>query len=243
MPSEQFFWLPYLGRGLMASNLWWYHRPGYMMRQFVRDQSIPATCDTRLDLIDYSLEEMITLIGRRSMLFMWRSGMSGDSTLGMAFFYIRRIYHHPEMITLDGIGISREGVEGLPSSPTRYTSVMRKVQTIIRQCMVSIGGTLGCTPSQHDIQQTFVLQPLRCHPWEPVHERGARGVKRGDHRLQGGGAREGRTPAPLHPDRWGHIDPGSYVPHDPFNSPGRDTLTFSLGLTLVAPSHRDLVQN
>ncbi|KAI5676304.1 hypothetical protein M9H77_07254 [Catharanthus roseus] len=34
-----------------------------------------------------------------------------------------------------------------------------KVQTIIQRCMISIGGTLGCTPSQHDIQQTFPVQP------------------------------------------------------------------------------------
>ncbi|KAI5659387.1 hypothetical protein M9H77_28180 [Catharanthus roseus] len=55
---------------------------------------------------------------------------------------------------------------------------MKKVQTIIRQCMVSIGGTLGRTPSQHDIQATFLVQPSRCHPREHVPDRGARGVKR-----------------------------------------------------------------
>ncbi|KAI5673582.1 hypothetical protein M9H77_13946 [Catharanthus roseus] len=34
-----------------------------------------------------------------------------------------------------------------------------KVQTIIRRCMLSIAGTLGYTSSQHDIQQTFPVQP------------------------------------------------------------------------------------
>ncbi|KAI5662561.1 hypothetical protein M9H77_21884 [Catharanthus roseus] len=38
-----------------------------------------------------------------------------------------------------------------PSSPSQMAVVMKKVQTIIWQCMISIGGTLGCTPSQHDI--------------------------------------------------------------------------------------------
>ncbi|KAI5655233.1 hypothetical protein M9H77_32420 [Catharanthus roseus] len=40
-------------------------------------------------------------------------------------------------------------------SPSQMAVVMKKVKTIIRRCMVSIGGTLGCTPSQHDIQATF----------------------------------------------------------------------------------------
>ncbi|KAI5671463.1 hypothetical protein M9H77_11827 [Catharanthus roseus] len=39
--------------------------------------------------------------------------ISRDSTLGMTFFYPLRIYHHPEMITLDGIGISRESTSAI----------------------------------------------------------------------------------------------------------------------------------
>ncbi|KAI5669424.1 hypothetical protein M9H77_19277 [Catharanthus roseus] len=62
---------------------------------------------------------------------------------------------------------------------------MKKVQTIIRWCMVSIGGTLGCTPSQHDIQATFPVQPSRRRPREHVTDRGARGVKRGARRHPG----------------------------------------------------------
>ncbi|KAI5671837.1 hypothetical protein M9H77_12201 [Catharanthus roseus] len=63
--------------------------------------------------IGYNSEEMITLIGRRSMLLMWRSSISGDSTFGMTFFYPWRIYHHPEMITLDSISISRESTSAI----------------------------------------------------------------------------------------------------------------------------------
>ncbi|KAI5677725.1 hypothetical protein M9H77_08675 [Catharanthus roseus] len=111
----------------------------------------------------------------------------------MAFFYPLRIYHHPDVIIIDGIEISREStsaiqnvvtlghyqptrtsmlqeiddmttrvLEGPPSSPTQYASVMRKVQTIICRCMVSIGA-------------------IASFPWEPLPERGAHGVKRGAH--------------------------------------------------------------
>ncbi|KAI5668991.1 hypothetical protein M9H77_18844 [Catharanthus roseus] len=48
-----------------------------------------------------------------------------------------------------------------PSSPSQMAVFVKKVETIIRMCMVSIGGTLGCTPSQHDIQQMFPIQPSR----------------------------------------------------------------------------------
>ncbi|KAI5647590.1 hypothetical protein M9H77_33595 [Catharanthus roseus] len=44
---------------------------------------------------------------------------------------------------------------------SQIVTIMKKVQTIIRRCMVSIGGTLRCTSSQHDIQATFPVQPSR----------------------------------------------------------------------------------
>ncbi|KAI5654930.1 hypothetical protein M9H77_32117 [Catharanthus roseus] len=97
-------------------------------------------------------------------------------------------------------------IQGSPSSPTRITSFVKKVLTIIRRCMVSIGGTLGCTPSQYDIQQTFEVQPLRRHPRKPVPNQGARGVKRGARRLLGGGARRSQAPAPPDVGRGGHVD-------------------------------------
>ncbi|KAI5676830.1 hypothetical protein M9H77_07780 [Catharanthus roseus] len=103
-------------------------------------------------------------------------------------------------------GVDRRMTEP-PSSPSQIASFVKKVQTIIRGCMVSIGGTLGCTPFQHDIQQTFPVQSSRCLPQELVPDRGARGVKRGTRRLPGGGARGGRPPAPPNLGR-GHEDPG-----------------------------------
>ncbi|KAI5671710.1 hypothetical protein M9H77_12074 [Catharanthus roseus] len=88
-------------------------------------------------------------------------------------------------------------IEGPPLSPTQIISFAKKVQTIIRRCMVSIGGTLGCTPSQHDIQQTFPVQPSRCRPLE----------LRGARKLPGRGAREGRASAPPDMGRGGHAPP------------------------------------
>ncbi|KAI5663422.1 hypothetical protein M9H77_22745 [Catharanthus roseus] len=87
------------------------------------------------------------------------------------------------------------------------TGVDKWIMTIIRRCMVSIGGTLGCTPSQHDIQQTFPVQLSRRRPQEPVTDRGARGVKRGARRLPSGGTRGGRPPTPPDLGR-GDADPG-----------------------------------
>ncbi|KAI5662920.1 hypothetical protein M9H77_22243 [Catharanthus roseus] len=210
MPSDQFVWLLYPERGLAPSDLWWveYHHPSRLMRQFGRDQPISAACNIFLDLI----------------LLMWKSGMNEDNTLGMAFFYPWNSYHHLEMITLDGIRISHHNparrdtrtygqlagtpmlqevddmtiriLEGPPSSLMRYTSVMRRVQTIFHWCMVSISGTLGCSPSQHDVQQTFEVYPSRRRPWEFVPEHGARGVKKGKRRLPRGRTCGGCAPVP-----------------------------------------------
>ncbi|KAI5677007.1 hypothetical protein M9H77_07957 [Catharanthus roseus] len=83
----------------------------------------------------------------------------------------------------------------------RYTR-----STLLRRCMVSIAGTLGCTPSQYDIQQTFPI-PSRHRPREPVPDRDTRGIKRGTRRLPGRGARGGRPPVPPFPGRHGHADP------------------------------------
>ncbi|KAI5668622.1 hypothetical protein M9H77_18475 [Catharanthus roseus] len=98
-----------------------------------------------------------------------------------------------------------------PSSPSQIAAVMKKMQTIIRRCMVSIGGTLGCTPSQHDIQATFPVQPSRRRPREHVPDRGARGVKRGAQRHPGRGAGAGRPPVPPAPQRQEHVDPHPVV--------------------------------
>ncbi|KAI5668382.1 hypothetical protein M9H77_18235 [Catharanthus roseus] len=98
-----------------------------------------------------------------------------------------------------------------PSSPSQIAAVMKKVQTIIRQCMVSIRGTLGCIPSKHDIQATFPVQTSCHHSREHVPDRGARGVKRSARRHPGQGTGAGRPPVPLAPQRQEHVDPGSAV--------------------------------
>ncbi|KAI5683440.1 hypothetical protein M9H77_04668 [Catharanthus roseus] len=112
---------------------------------------------------------------------------------------ITRVYiSSPACCDTRTIGYQPTGVlEGPPSSPTQYASLSKKVQTIICRCMVSIGSTLGRTPSQHDIQQTFLVHPSRRRPREP-----------GIRRLSGGGACRGRAPAPPHSGGRGHADPG-----------------------------------
>ncbi|KAI5659538.1 hypothetical protein M9H77_28331 [Catharanthus roseus] len=103
--------------------------------------------------------------------------------------------------------VSSGVIQGPPSSPSQIASFAKKMQTIIHRCMVSVGGTLGYTPSQHDIKQTFPLQPSRRRPQEPVPDRGAHGVKRGVRRFPGGGARGGQAPVPPDMGREGHADP------------------------------------
>ncbi|KAI5671550.1 hypothetical protein M9H77_11914 [Catharanthus roseus] len=103
-------------------------------------------------------------------------------------------------------------------------------------------------------EQIFTVHSSHRHPWKLVPELDARRVKKDARRLPYGGAR-GRTPAPPYPGEWGHTDPrhggergggsgrrgrgdpGSDVPPDPLDSPDLDTWTFSLGLTLFAPSN------
>ncbi|KAI5666053.1 hypothetical protein M9H77_15906 [Catharanthus roseus] len=109
--------------------------------------------------------------------------------------------------------------------------------------MVSIGGTFGCTTSQHDIQATFPVQPSRRRPREHVPDRGAHGVKRGARRHPGRGAGAGRPHVPPAPQRQEHVDPGPAVVErsegsggsqhyvDPFDSPHLDMPSYSLGLT------------
>ncbi|KAI5662069.1 hypothetical protein M9H77_21392 [Catharanthus roseus] len=130
-----------------------------------------------------------------------------------------------------------------PSSPSQMAAVLKKVQTIIRRCMVSIGGTLGCTPSQYDIQVTFPVQSSRRRPREHILDRGVCGVKRGARRHPGREAGTGRPPVPPAPQRQEHVDPGPAVVErgegygssqqyvDLFDSPHLDMPSYNLGLT------------
>ncbi|KAI5657426.1 hypothetical protein M9H77_26219 [Catharanthus roseus] len=132
-----------------------------------------------------------------------------------------------------------------PEDPSQMAVFAKK---IIRRCMVSIGGTLGCTPSQHDIQQTFPVQPSHRRLREHVPDRGARGVKRGARRQPGCGAGGGRPPVPPFPHRHEHVDPehvevergegsgGGQPTVDPFDSPNLDIPSFSLGLMSASES-------
>ncbi|KAI5653825.1 hypothetical protein M9H77_31012 [Catharanthus roseus] len=97
--------------------------------------------------------------------------------------------------------------------------------------MVSISGTLGCTSSQHDIQQTFQVQLYRRRLREPLLDRGTRGVKRGTRRLPDRGARRHRHTYLGHEVERGKGSGGGRPPIDPLDSPILDMSSFSLGLT------------
>ncbi|KAI5659587.1 hypothetical protein M9H77_28380 [Catharanthus roseus] len=135
------------------------------------------------------------------------------------------------------------------TSLSQMAMFAKKVQTIIRRCMVSIGGTLSCTPSQHNIQQTFRVQPSHRRPREHVMDRGAHGVKRGARRQPGRGARGGRPPIPPFPRHvemergegsglveGGEGSGGGHPPINPFGSLNLDMPSFSLGLTQPSQS-------
>ncbi|KAI5667907.1 hypothetical protein M9H77_17760 [Catharanthus roseus] len=215
------------------------------MRHFGHDQPMPATCDTHLDLhrLYYHHPEMITLYGIDISRGVYIGNLPRSDTrkfgcqpAGVDRRMMTSRLHEVDEMT---IGV----LEGPPSSSTQYTSVMRKVQTIIRRCMVSIGGML-------DICCTSIARCLQ----EPVAEHGAHGVKKDARRLPGGGAYVGHALFPPHlvgrgcadPEHggergggsggWGHGDLGSYILPYPFDSPDLDALTFSLYLTPVAPS-------
>ncbi|KAI5653781.1 hypothetical protein M9H77_30968 [Catharanthus roseus] len=87
---------------------------------------------------------------------------------------------------------------------------------------------LGCTPSQHDIQATFPVQPSRRRPREHVPDRGARAVKRDARRHPGVEQEEHVDPDPAVVERGEGSGSGQqYV--DPFDSPHLDMPSHSLG--------------
>ncbi|KAI5676329.1 hypothetical protein M9H77_07279 [Catharanthus roseus] len=121
-------------------------------------------------------------------------------------------------------------IEGPRSYPTQIASFAKKFQIIIRRCMISISGNLGCTPSQHDIQQTFRVQPSHRRPGNPYPSVVLVKLREGLSRLPGG-ARGGRPSVPPNPSRGGNADPGRGEERN------LDRASFSLGLTPPAQSH------
>ncbi|KAI5676759.1 hypothetical protein M9H77_07709 [Catharanthus roseus] len=95
--------------------------------------------------------------------------------------------------------------------PGYHTSLYRQSSTHDTQ-------TYGYQPAgvNRRMMQTFAVQPSCRLPQEPVLERGSRGLKRG---RRGGGS-----------SKWERANPRSYVPYDPFDSPGGDAPTFTLVL-------------
>ncbi|KAI5677603.1 hypothetical protein M9H77_08553 [Catharanthus roseus] len=192
-------WLPYYDRSLVPSDLWWvevplicyeiveYNYSGRVMRQL-----FPDAVDTCLGLHEIQLRgnDNTSWVTQHAIDIdtwnQWRVRVrDGPAVAVEALLYPNDeyiMYHH---------------------GFTSLAGVHRRMMTIIQWCMVSIGGTLGCTPSQHDIQATFPVQPSRRRPQEYVPDRGARGVKMGARRHPGRGAGA--------PQRQEHVDPGPAV--------------------------------
>ncbi|KAI5656652.1 hypothetical protein M9H77_25445 [Catharanthus roseus] len=121
-------------------------------------------------------------------------------------FEIVEYHHHGREVD----DMATEVIQGPPSSSTQIASFAKKVQTIIRGCMLS-----------------------HLLPREPVSDLGARGVKRGARRLLGCRARGGCTPVPPH-QGWMRTCRLRTWRRE---SPNLDFPTFNLGLTPPAQSH------
>ncbi|KAI5654669.1 hypothetical protein M9H77_31856 [Catharanthus roseus] len=185
---------------------------------FARAQMVPDVADTRLDL------HRIQLRGNDNTSWVTQHAIHIDAWSQWRV----RVRDGPAAAVEALLGIARVYIGNPANRDTRA-----HLQTIIRRCMVSIWGTLGCTSSQHDIQASFPVQPSRRRPREHVPDRGARGVKKG----------AGRPHVPRAPQRQEHVDPGQAVVErgegsgsgqqyiDPFDNPHLDMPSYSLGLT------------
>ncbi|KAI5676867.1 hypothetical protein M9H77_07817 [Catharanthus roseus] len=168
---------------------------------------VPNAVDTRLDLQDIPAVAVEALSYPSDEYIRWYRGITWVYIGNLANCDTRaQFYQSADVDRLMMTSMLQEvddmasvGVREPPSSPSQIAAVMKKVQTIIWRCMVSIGGTLGCTPSQHDIRATFPVQPSRRHPREHVLDRGARRVKRVARRHPGRGTGAGRPPVPPAP--------------------------------------------
>ncbi|KAI5657321.1 hypothetical protein M9H77_26114 [Catharanthus roseus] len=194
------------------------------MRQFARAQIVPDAVDTRLDLHRIQLRANDNTSWRTQhaiYLDVWnqwrlrvRDGLAvaAEALSYPSDEYIRWYRGITRTSMLQEVDDMASVVIREPSSsPSQMALFAKKVQTIIRRCMVFIGSTLGCTPSQQDIQQTFSVQPLRRRPREHVPDRGARGVKRGARRHPGRETGGGRPPVPPALERHEHVDPSYAV--------------------------------
>ncbi|KAI5653836.1 hypothetical protein M9H77_31023 [Catharanthus roseus] len=244
----QFVWLPYHDRGLVPSDLW----PAESYSLYILD-----ACDARLDLHRIQLKgNDHTYWGTQhaSHVEVWHQGRLRVRDVPVLATEVLS-YPNDEYIRWNR-GIIRVYIGNLANRDTcsvgyQPARVDRQMMAIIRRYMVSIGGALGCTPSQHDIQQTFPIQLSRRRPCEPIPDQSAHGVKRDTRRQPGRGAGGGRPPVPHFPSRHGHADVGhvevergegsaevergegsggGHPPIDPFDSPNLDTPSFSLGL-------------
>ncbi|KAI5654399.1 hypothetical protein M9H77_31586 [Catharanthus roseus] len=234
MDLESFVWLPYHDRDLVPSDLW--------------RAEVPLIC---YEVVEYHYPGSIQLKGNDHTC----RGTQHASHVEAWHQWRLRVRVCPAL-AVEVLSYPNDEYIRWYRGITR-TSMLQEVDdrasvTIIRKCMVTISGTLGCTPSHHDIQQTFPLQPSRHCPLEHIPDWGARGVKRGTRRQPGRGAGGGCPLVSPFPGRPGPSDPGQvemergegsgqvergegsgggYPSVDPFDSPNSDISSFSLGLT------------
>ncbi|KAI5666724.1 hypothetical protein M9H77_16577 [Catharanthus roseus] len=208
---------------------------------FAQAQHIPDACNTRLDLYRIQLREndhTYWETQHASHVLSYPSDEYIRWYRGITWVYIgnpanrdtRSVGYQPvgvERRMMEVDDMASVVIQEPPSSPSQMAVFAKKVQTIIRMCMVSIGGTLGL-----------------CHrPREHVLDWGAHGVKRGARRQPGHGARGVRPPILPFPGRHEHVDSGHVEVErgegsgggqptiDPFDSPDLGIPSFSLGLT------------
>ncbi|KAI5672365.1 hypothetical protein M9H77_12729 [Catharanthus roseus] len=215
-------WLPYHDRPLVPFDLWRaevllicyeiveYYYPKRVMRQFARAQMVPDAVDACLDL------HQIQLRGNDNTSWVTQHAIHLDAWNqwrlrvrdGPAVAFAALSYPCDEYIRWYR-GITRPA--GMDRRMMwRFGSHVHLIHRWPR-CMVSIEGTLGCTPLQHDIRATFPVQSSRRSHREHVPDRGARGVEKGARRHPGRGAGGGRPPIPPVPQRQEHVDLGPAV--------------------------------
>ncbi|KAI5661907.1 hypothetical protein M9H77_21230 [Catharanthus roseus] len=146
---NMFMWLPYYDCPLVPSDLWRaevslicyeiveYHYPGHVMRQFAQAQMVPnrvrdGPTVEYVDALSYPSDEYIR----------WYKGITRVYIGNPANRDTRAYGYQPPSVDrrmMEVDDMASVAIREPPSSPSQIAAVMKKVQTIIRRCMVSIG--------------------------------------------------------------------------------------------------------
>ncbi|KAI5658851.1 hypothetical protein M9H77_27644 [Catharanthus roseus] len=207
-----------------------YHYPGRVMHQFARAEYIPDACDTRLDLHRIQLRgNDHTNWGKQhaSHYIRWYRGITQVCISNPANHDTLSHGYQPTFILQEVNDMASVVIQEPPTDPSQMTVFAKKVQMIIRRCMVSIGVHVPCTT-------------IASHPREHVTDRGARRVKRSTRRQPSRGVGGGHPLVLPFPNRHEHVDPGHMSPPPvfgfaPFQSPHSTSFGF-YGFRVPPPS-------